>query len=349
MDTKAEMDVEHGTQDCSVKRIEDILKPLLISMKLFGVYHDVHGVNSVGPMAMSQQQTRSRNTFSMAFVSRCYSVSVLILVWANFVRFVVTFKQNGGSLAFRIAMIVWIGIVAVVDLIMFVICERMCHLRSFYRHWNEVHQDNRPLITECHVISLNRTVLIGTIAGWICQLMTMISALLLYLLADVGFAEMIARPFTISLTINILSVLVMFHACGVYIFPVIFVIVLCCILRSSFNKVSSVVDRHIRTAENGVPSTLGQLRRLHLQLCREVAVLDRSVCLLVAVENIINMPLACFIAYQVVSINEDTIVLIVNLFWMTANIVIIVSVTLSCATVHGSVCITSTAIRFTVK
>ncbi|XP_041353563.1 uncharacterized protein LOC121371614 [Gigantopelta aegis] len=340
MDTSIEIDVELGTPACSPKRMEGILKPLLLSMKLFGVYHDVYDVSSVSPsIETTWRSNRKRKTLNTV-LSRCYSLAVLILVWANLIRFIITFQLNDARLAFRIALLVWTGFVAVGCLVMFVVCEMMTHLRAFYKHWSELYQDAGCVTAECVGTRLNRTALIGTVAGWIFLCMIMVSILFLDFAADIEFVQLIIRPFHISTIVHILVLFLMFHTCGVYTFLVLFVIVLCYLVKSSFDKLSSVLEKNIKNSEIGIPSTLDQLRRIHLQLCRAVSILDRSVRLLVATEYIINIPLACFIVYQLVTANEDTIMVVVDLFWMTTNIMVIVSVTLSCARVHEAVGIT---------
>ena len=335
------MDSGHKTTTtCRPKRLQDALKPLLWSMKLFGVYHDVHDVTSISPSIPKAWPVSVKHNWSCcSAIHRFYSFGILIIMWANVVRYGVGLLPSDRYISLRIAVFVWFGLVALGDLIMFVICENKTYLASFYKHWDEIFRSDECITTECAPSGSPRAVFVGTAFAWSFVVMNMLTVMYVDFYADMAYV--IARPFPINTVSTVLLLIVMCIATGIYAFPVAFIIVISYEVMSRFDKMTTVVEKHVKDAGDDFPLDIDKLRRFHLQLCKGVSILDRSIRLLVACEYVMNIPLACFLVYLLVSELGDLFLIISNLMWLTLNITVIMSVTLCCALVKEAVCNTS--------
>ena len=337
---KMRMDEENAMKSHNQKSVQDILKPLLLSMKLFGVYHDINDLTSVRPTNGKPSQVMPKTKLcSWVTFSRVYCITVLVLMWADLIRYAIAVPPIDEGLTARIVLVVWFVLVALGDLVMFITCENKHYLHAFYKYWNDIYQDTGCVSSECRGKGLVKAVVIGTVVGWVWVFFDIVSVLYLNFWTNEGFIETFMKPLPGSDIVYVVVMLLHILATGIYVFPIIFIVVTCHIVKSSFDRLTELVEKHISNSADGVPPKLDKIRRLHLHLCRAVSVLDRTVRLLVAVEYAINIPLACFIVYQLINVKVSLITVIVNVFWLSFGIISICAITLNCAQVHEAVSI----------
>ena len=311
--------------------LQEALKPLTTSMKLFGIYH-LPSSTKVEPS--KTWQTKLKETVKHINVVGIYSFAVMILIWANFLRYIPGMMPFDSNFSLRIIILIWFGYVAFISTIMFIACGRYSHLQLFYKHWNIVFNDASDVFKN---LRLSNFVIIGTVVSWIIALSDLAGIILLFFMEDTEFKKEVIRPFPNRVVITTTLFVIIIFAGGIIAFSISFVIILCHIIKLTFNELSEYLILQIKDGGHRIPKCLMECRQLHVDLCECVTILDRSFGMLLAVLLGVNVPLACFILYQFVSYDLGVIMLSVCVLWFVSSVLTMLVVTISAALVHEAV------------
>ncbi|XP_067682885.1 gustatory receptor family protein 3-like [Haliotis asinina] len=318
--------------------IEDKLKPLLVSMKILGIYFDpTQAKNKVEPSETYASKANPPGWWRS--VNRLYCYTVLLLLWFNFGRCAVGLFPHDGSLPLRIITTSWMLHCALNATIIIAACQKFTHLRSFYKHWDSLYSSKGSMASG-YIFPLQcQCVRPGSAAGWLLTLVN-IAAVYVLLFGDLpvspAYIQALTRPFPASAWMIIFNMVLHVFQSGAWIFPVVFIAIFARILRGQFIQLGKILSKKIDEADGHFPCQLPELRFHYTQLCQAVDIVNRSFKWLLGVRVIFDMFLACFAAYQIINGSSDTFVIAVDVFWLGGGVLCIIVSALCSSDVHDA-------------
>ncbi|XP_071079093.1 gustatory receptor family protein 3-like [Haliotis cracherodii] len=318
--------------------IEERMKPLLLSMKLLGLYFDPPQDSNV--VDQSQNGRKKISTRLLSFFShRLYCYIVLLLLWFNFVQCAVSIFPVNESLPLRIILTSWYLQCSLNATIMVVSCQRLSHLRSFYKHWDSLFKNNVTNGTGFGFICPRKYLKFATSGGWALFFVN-IAAFLTILFGNVSTSTAllgdIVRPFPKEQWTVLLDVIMLVLDKGAWMFPVIFVVVVSNVIKYQFLKFGHVLSKQIQEADDHIPDRLPELRSRYTQLCQAVDIINRTFKWILGLSFLLLVLLACFISYQMINGPQEKFTFIVYSFWLGSCFVIIILLTRSSSEVHDA-------------
>ncbi|XP_071080687.1 uncharacterized protein [Haliotis cracherodii] len=318
--------------------IDERMKPLLVSMKLFGIYFDPwQGRNTLGQSPNVDKRTSTRlQTF---FSHRLYCYMVLLLLWFNFVRCSVGIFPLNESLPLRIILSSWYLQCSFNATIMVVSCQRLSHLRSFYKHWNILFNNNNVTKEiDCGIKYPMKYLKVATSGGWAFFFVT-IAAVFAISLGNLSklFLDDIVRPFPKNPWTITLSLILLIFDTGAWVFPVIFVIVVSRVIKDQFLRLGQILSKQIKEADNHIPDSLPELRSHYTQLCQTVDIINRTFKWILGLSFFLQVFLACFVSYQMINGPKEMFTTFTYSYWLGGCFLIIISLTRCSSDVHDAV------------
>ncbi|XP_041354740.1 uncharacterized protein LOC121372476 isoform X2 [Gigantopelta aegis] len=314
--------------------LQETLKPLTTTMKIFGIYHVTYSTKVVSTSMETSQTEPKERVLKHIFCLRTHSFLLTVLVWANFLRCISSLLPVNSNLNFRIIIMTWLGLVASCSTIMFVACQKSSHLPSFYKHWNDMCEKADALLMNAKFTNFSKAAVTGTVLSMIIVLTNLSGILFLIYWEDMGLEEDAIWPFTPSTATTVVLCFIMILASGIHVLYFFFLITLCYIIKSCFYKLSEFLRKQIKDGGEQIPRCLRECRLLHVYLCECVAVLDRTFGILIAIVLATNVPMACFILYQFINYKLSVVISLVFTFWMGTTVLTIAATTISAALVH---------------
>ncbi|XP_046339200.2 uncharacterized protein LOC124120425 [Haliotis rufescens] len=318
--------------------IEDKLQPILMSMKIFGIYFDpTQAKNKVEPSETYTSQEKPPRLWRS--INRLYCYTVLLLLWFNVGRCAIgVFPLNEG-LPLRIILMTWMLLCALNATIVITACQKLTHLRCFYKHWDSLFQCPVTDSLGCGFLFSRHYCRVGTAAGWFVSLVN-IAALCVFMFGNLPLSPVyittFARPFPESQLVVIFSVVLHVFQSGAWIFPIIFMSITSRVIRAQFFRFGQVLSKQIEQADGHIPHQLPELRFRYTQLCQAVDIINRSYKWLLGTCFILNIFLACFVSYEIINGPLDTFVITVNVFWLGGSVVCILVLAISSSDVHDA-------------
>ncbi|XP_071078967.1 uncharacterized protein [Haliotis cracherodii] len=318
--------------------LEKRMKPLLISMKIFGMYFDPQQDSNA--LEQSQNGRKRISTSLLSFFShRVYCYMVLLLLWFNFVRNAVGIFPLNKGLPLRICLTFWYLQCSLNATIMVVSCQRLGHLRSFYKHWDSLFNNN---VTKeigcgykCPITYLN----VATSSAW-AVIVVSVAACFTVTLGNVSNSNLflvdILRPFPVEQWTVALNVIVFtFDTCA-WVFPVIFVVEVSRVIKGQFLRFGQVLSKQIKEADDNIPERLPELRSRYTQLCQAVDIINRTFKWILGLSLFLQVFLACFVSYQLINYREEMFKTFIYSYWLGSCFVIVILLTMSSSGVHDA-------------
>ncbi|XP_067682715.1 uncharacterized protein [Haliotis asinina] len=302
--------------------IEDRLKPLLVSMKILGIYFDpTLAKNKVEPS--ETYPSRANPSGWWRSVNRVYCYIVLLLLWCNVGRCAVGLFPLDEGLPLRIILTTWVLLCALNATITVVACQKLTHLRSFYKHWDSVFQCPLRDSMGCGSKFPEQYLKIGTATGWFLGLFN-VTALCIIMFCNLPislvYIKAFARPFPESQWVIIFNLVMQVFQSGAWIFPIIFISITARVIRAQFLQLGSVISKRIEEADGHFPDQLPELRFHYTQLCQAVDIVNRSFKWFLGARFVPDIFLACFVSYQIINGPLDIFFIAVNVFWLGCSI-----------------------------
>ncbi|XP_067682716.1 uncharacterized protein [Haliotis asinina] len=319
--------------------IEDGLKPLLVSMKILGIYFDPsQAKNKVEPS--ETYPSRANPPGWWRSVNRLYCYTVLLLLWFNFGRCAVGLFPLDDGLPLRIILTTWVLLCALSASIIIASCQKLTHLRSFYKHWDSVFQCPLRDNMGCGSKFPEQYLKIGTASGWFLGTFN-VAALCIIMFCNLPislvYIKAFARPFPESQWVIIFNLVMHVFQSGVWLFPIVFIGIIARVIRAQFLQLGSVISKRIEEADGHFPDQLPELRFHYTQLCQAVDIVNRSFKWLLGVRFLLDIFLACFVSYQMINGPLDIFVIAVNVFWLGGSVVCTLVSAMCSSGVHDAV------------
>lgn len=303
------------------------LRPLLLSMQILGVYH------SPKKFTYKKNDDGSRQR-KAAILQNVWHLTCVVLIVFNFVRSLISlwWSELNISLYAKCIFLAWSMQCALnsVSFYLSIVCKS--RLPAFFEFWHTycngccfrspVALLDRNWVSK---ISLYTTVIVwvlimGNVVGTSVQMVTVAPEY-----------RQVTEPWKSDIAL-IVSLIVFVFASGAWLFPIAFFHVLCKILWQQFN----VLEESLAISEPSCDK-LDFIRRQHTHLCQAVQRADAVFGPVLGITYITNVPLAIFLAYQLIFAGFGLFEFLLTSFWAIMTCITIAVVSFDAAVVNEKV------------
>uniref|UniRef100_A0A2C9K7C5 Gustatory receptor n=1 Tax=Biomphalaria glabrata TaxID=6526 RepID=A0A2C9K7C5_BIOGL len=350
--------------------IRDSLTPIILILKLFGLYHEVNECDSrtVEPASDSStevteepgegggtpegghavvetlgklQQHEKQHGLWVCLLTKCCSVLVLLIVFANTVKHLWTVSDmNSSTIAFKIVMVNWNTQNFLTTLCLFISCWKRKHFRAFYRQWMELFSE--PTTRELGLqppdcrIAIRVFVVIGS--SYFLFNVASVGTIIFY--DRISIQEFFRKILIDPLPINTLTLVVALfvHAINTaaWTFPTVFVVCTAHLFTAQFHTFSKTLERHIENSGGNIPVMFKHLRTRHMKLCDILGTYNLFLKWYLTFTYMATIIGSCFILYDLIFRSLDPLSFALYVFWLGTNLSIAVALSVSLSRVHES-------------
>ncbi|OWF46985.1 hypothetical protein KP79_PYT10101 [Mizuhopecten yessoensis] len=319
----------------------DAAKPILLMMKIFGVYFYEPGRVD---LPYNGEERVSKRKPKIDYV-KWYCVCLTVLSGLNVVRYIPSFWVGVDFVpnltVSRIVMISWIIQCFLNRLLLLRACWLRSHLTEYFKIFDKVMMDTCCMnIKPCSNKSRKYSIFFVIVTWLIIVLNVGASIYHVITHADPGYLVTLCNPFP-GKSVAVQIFFVVFHGIelGAWVSPVTFQVALYKILSDQFSSVSNVLCKMTKDEGRNVWQKMKDIRLKHLQLCKAMDILEQDTKYLIAGNYVTNIFLICFIVYQMVASNSAISVLGYITFstWLVMNFSIMASVAITAAQVNEEV------------
>ena len=328
-----------------LEKLQQLLRMLGFSLAIFGMFH-LDNLFVKKCKAEEQQDERPR---SIKFrVHSVYCGLVAALIFSYFVRSTMAFFVGGEAkenFAFRVVVATWsLQLVLNIAVTLKASHPNWGYQRVACQNWNT----NVLRFMESLDVSLNekkvqKVLKYILVFGWGVVILNVCLAPILLFINESEFSRtfsnvLIAPVPVTTYTKLFMSVVIVFQTVA-WLAPVMYFMAVCFVVKAAFKvckvAVSAAIDKGKET--NMYPTCLYRERMLHLNISRCLELIDRDFKYFYANMFFTNIPLACFILYQMLKTSMDPLTLAAFSFWLAVNIFFVSMATLAGAYVNTAV------------
>ncbi|XP_070577621.1 uncharacterized protein [Ptychodera flava] len=339
--SKGRVDIENGfgdntveytyTSDLETSTFYKTLKPLLLSMSFFGLYQCSLKKDGLGN--------------AKRYFCTLYSMFVVLLGWANFARYVASFwLDKDTNEEYHVAAIVstvWLFQCAANGTVCFYLCMSAKY-SVFFQHFQRYCQSPTSFSLGLNVDTrwLRKIVLVFVM---ICLgFVTSNVACLLFLIygpleSSRNETAIFLTPFDLSSHIAVQLTVIAGYvvASASWVFPIAITCVVSMQLGRQFTKLTENLSRQVKNGTQGL-NNMEDFRTEHQHLSNSVRLADSIFAFLILLAVASNLPLACFLLFQLVVANHQFSILMSIMvgFWLLINFLNIGMISWSSAVMH---------------
>ena len=323
------------------KCFTQILSPLKLSSAVFGMF-------VVEKTGSRDNDNRSGNLQKLSKIfqsSILYNILICMIFVLNACRHAVAFwmKKGNEDITFRIISGFWLGMSTINVLLMIKSSHRK--FGNFRCLIMNLEEKVLPLYEECHVTypraKLRARMKIVLVVIWTIISITAISMVIVYFVRITPVLEsmraLFISPFEVSnglIIVTFCSQILVSVAWGV---PVAYCLVLCLALKYGFEAMNTRFKAILTNDGAVLTDEFSRFRRIHLELCKCVNLIDKDLTYVFANWYIINVPQSCFISYILLNREMDPISIGLLLFWLVTGIAIVLVTSSFAASLHVEV------------
>ena len=333
------------------------LRPILTSMSLLGLFYSPCKPNTVPDADPGNENRTNEGTDAhspssrlacirrISLGSRYYCLLVCFSIWFQLLRFLpaywVGIDHQKGMLQTRVVTTCWYLQCALNATIMYRGCTKPEQLQSFVVALKE-HSVKYPsyVPSEQQVGQLKRRLRVTTTISWTFNILNiLLVGLTLLDMHETSklYAVVFTDPFGTSLPSKIIAMILYCFTSSAWVFPITFSCGFYSYLRLRFKTLTTNLEAAISTSEHYFPPEVETFRRQHIHLCECVRVLDRMMNNLIMASYVTNIPLMCFLMYNLVYSRGDAFQQGVLAFWLTVNSLNVFFISVWAALVHEEV------------
>ena len=334
------------------------LRPHIASMSLLGLFYTPCQSSDINPAADSGNENpasagedahspsrRATCTRWISLGSKYYCLLVCILIWFQFLRILpaywVAIDHREDIVVTRVSIMVWYLQCALNATILYRGCTQPDQLQSFVGALKE-HSLRYPsrIPSQQQVDQLKRRLLVTARISWTFHALNILVVVVVMLeFNDTSklYAAALTDPFGTSLPSKITAVILYSLTSSAWVFPITFSCGLCSYLYVRFKTLTTNLEAAISGSEDCFPPEIETFRRQHIHLCVCVRVLDRMMRNLIMASYVTNIPLMCFVMYNLVYSRGEGLELGTLAFWLTVNTLNIFFISVWAALVHEEV------------
>ena len=322
--------------NCSNSPLYIAFKPLIVSLKLFGLHH------------CRRRKKENESVCGLPTASQLYSWVVTVVAWLLVIRSVATMRlvgDFGPVMLSNISFLAWLILCASNSTSFLLACHFPCNERKFFRGYAKLNRFGGAFIRPSDI---KKYVTCFTIAAWVVVCINYL--FVCYLLYSTGYFDMMtvgvfSEDTTAYVALKIVYCFLMLYLEVLWIFPSAMQLSLSVTLYKEFSCFSESFRAKMSTNK----SYLGNLevdRRRFLKMLRMVEAADDSMSLHQSSSLVCNSVKICLLLYNVIyypSVPQNPAVVIVSAFWLCLDVsdisVVIISgvlITSSVSSVYAS-------------
>ena len=345
-----EKQMEAVTRESSMPQVKDLqklkyfLRFLEWSMAIFGIFQ-LDNFYAKKISGKEEHGTKSRRKLFQYHTIYCVAVLTLFVVF--FVRSVSIFfigEDAGENFTFKIVVATWsFQITLNVAIMLKASHPRWGNQKLACQNW-----DTKVVaLMDCLEVYLNvnklQKILTAIFVVGCASILLEICLIPTIIFHQTSFGDTISKLFIAPLPINhytkvILCVLTVYQSVA-WIVPVIHMVVTCIVVRSAFKvcKKALRITVDIGKETNTYPTCLYRQRMLHLNITQCLELMDKDFQFMYANVFFTNIPIACFILYQILKTEIDALTLTALIFWLSSTIIFVTVATIAGAAVNNAV------------
>ncbi|KAK3597635.1 hypothetical protein CHS0354_030189 [Potamilus streckersoni] len=300
-----ESDQQGGKSDFRKTKMYRQLRPLLVCMRLFGLY-------------FTRTKTRDGKLKTEKFIWWCAFVSLFMIV--NVLRSMTTFHVGEGyeHPFFQKAMfLIWSAECTLKVVVLCIFCYRQDGFPEYFSTWSRI----------CHGVGLGKfgklLLIKAIVATWIFIIGNSVVFTLvliyvpvlenIYLEVSWRYAYLYETKYQFKILLGGLAI---FNSSS-SLFPIALYTILCSTLGLQFQKLTKELSSAI-SKEGHLEGNLEDFRLRHEDLCSLVTTLNRIYMPIIAAAYAANIPMFCIVMYTLIySVDIHISLLLINLFWLT--------------------------------
>ena len=304
---------------CLIAKLQSVFFP----MKLFGLYFE----DMPSPCGLEDVSANRRLSF---FAKRSYQCFVLLIFWANVCKAIASFGiskdliESSGVQAL-VPLLLWYLQTALQATICFFtmnLTPKKSGLKSLVMYWNT--QPNfHELVAEPYMIkSVKRTMLV---IYFFVVLNAVLYGLIMFLPSESlqPLAKAMFIPFPDSLGVRIVTFIISLYCTAAWLMPFGIFTAVCLTLIHQCHRLRKTLRL---TASASEIRRIKILRQQHSSLCGSVRKVDNLFKFLTLVVYITNIPLVCFLLFDLIFKSDGVITQLTLSFWFVTVAFIMVSV-----------------------
>ena len=328
--------------------LQKTTKPLLLVMKVFGLYHDPSIQSRILPELSPTAVKRVKKHTASAYILTAYSGLVTLFLLLNILRYIPAFfvghqyTSNHELTVFRVILAGWYFNCFLNTAILFYACHKNGRLNGFFGYYNKISTDEiaRKLKTQTNCANFRRKVLLNSLVAVGLVLLNVVGSLYIaFMDLEGGSATVATNPFPIHFTTLAIVSIVTVYCSAAWSIPVVFVTTLASVLRYQLGIVTYRIRDLMHTKEKCVIKKLNDFRIKHLHYTNAIDLLDRDFQYLFAASYVCSIWICCFTLYQLVNTKDlPTGSAIMYGVWLSCNLLIVLIISISAARVTDQVC-----------
>ena len=331
----------------NLHKLQQLLRVLGFSLAIFGMFH----LDNLFGKKCAAKEAKERKPRSRKFqLHSIYCYVVVALFFAYFVRSILAFfvgKDAKENFAFRIVLATW----SLQILMNVCVTLKASHPRWGYqgvacRNWDsKVLGFMESLDVGLHKKKIQKILKLILIIGWCTVALNLCLMPLLLFQNNSAFGDAMANvlmaPIPVNTYTKLATMLLSVFQTVAWIVPVMYLMAVCFVVSAAFKVCKAAVSTAIDKGEetNTYPTCLYRERMLHLNISRCLELIDKDFKYLYANMFFTNIPLACFILYQMLKTSMDPLNLAAFSIWLAVNVVFVAMATLAGASVNSAVSI----------
>ncbi|KAL3867159.1 hypothetical protein ACJMK2_044381 [Sinanodonta woodiana] len=326
--------------------IYNIMKPIIWGMVVFGIYHRDKRIEVRESADGNTEETSTRVRISASISSTLiYNIIVSLLLCCGLLRIIICLSIGGVStvvFVFEIVVLLWFFLCTVNG----IICLKFSHYRYghshvFYRHWEEMMANFGELKIEYNTRKLRRVFLVTFISSWFIIGFNIVGgAILIFNPFGDGKEAMelaLTSPFPATTSLKIGALIFHIYFSGVWILPAAYVLILNLAIKYGFLALCDAMDKEVRLSKDRLTDRLQDFRKVHLDLCRCIEILDKDFNILNACWYAVTISVTCLILYTLIHFGGDIFFNIMFIFWLLSGLGYVAVTSFFSASLHETV------------
>ena len=309
----------------SEKIFMDLMRPLLVSMKIAGLYHE-HGSPAKNRFRVTPTQVYAIFVIVYIGIVTSYNLKSLDL-------------RNGFSVDtfYKVIVNSWNLFCFANAISCYMAFHKCSRFVRFVKEWGRLHQegwcsDTKPL--KLYVIAL-------TVLTWITVILHLLSlsyaSLFSHTFDFLYPSDMLKDQYAGLYKVTLLFVSSIFPTCA-WVFPLTTSVVLCIVSYREMSLSNACLEQEIKA--NNKTIAIEPFRQRHLSVCQLIARADETFSFYHAMNFAVNLIICCLVLYNLTSFSatsSDGFTLAIYVFWAVAGISHMAAVSLAAGSVNHAV------------
>ncbi|XP_055956775.1 uncharacterized protein LOC126822381 isoform X3 [Patella vulgata] len=309
------MDMDKPVKPPGMNKIQESMKPILVSLKLFGLFYDSTN-NKIGVEDTQDLGSSAEKKTLNKILQKIYCWAVLCCLTISTLRHIPGFWTGAqGFTVPKVIFTTW-SFQGVFSAILILFYCRNGTFAAYFRLWNKAIMDNKCICLGSLLTDLRRFSIICSVFAWGFWICNCVGVFLMVFIFNADFINSYTNPLPNNLIWKLILFLCHVYLSSIWVFSIALVLICSKSITNAFYLHSKNIGCVIKTNPKAFPEKLEMIRRKHLELCHLVDILDRPMRKLMVNVLGLNIFLACFILYQLINSSDTLLNTLMLMIWV---------------------------------